>query len=87
MLTVWKYLVPVNDEINPIDLPARHRVVHAEAEVINKLWVWIELDTEAEKFRCHFRVFGTGQAIPDGFEHRATVHAALFLWHLYERVR
>ena len=87
MRTIWKFLVTVNDEINPIDLSEGARVVHAEPEAINKLWVWIELDTEAEKFRRHFRVFGTGQAIPDGFEYRATVHAALFYWHLYERVR
>lgn len=46
--------------------------------------IWTEVDDEADSdVMTRYRVFGTGQPLSAGVEHRATVQAPPFVWHLY----
>lgn len=88
MKTIYKYQVPVDDQPHPVP----GTVVHVEADGHYALTVWAEVTptkigdpSDVDQVRL-YRVHGTGHPIPDTEEHRGTVIAGVFVWHLYELV-
>lgn len=84
--SVWKYPVPVDDRnhvfLVPSGqwLPALH--VDSNADIVT---IYAEVEPEAYAEPSIFRVFGTGQPIPDGAVYMGTTfHDSGLVWHLYE---
>jgi len=46
--------------------------------------MWVELTPQFGVMQRQFRVYGTGQQIPDDAEYLATWQQPPFVWHLYE---
>jgi hypothetical protein len=81
---IWKYQVLVSAGWHP--LPEGSRVVAAAPTIIpDVIEMWLLQEPGAPAGGRQVAVFGTGHPIPDGAEHRATVFAPPFVWHLMER--
>jgi len=79
MKTIFKY------SSNTINLPTSAKVVHFGTDAQNVECIWIEHDTlEIPTFPRHYKVFGTGDSIPEGSTWQATYINDPFVWHLYE---
>lgn len=78
---IWKYVVSLSSETT---VPLAGTIVHVG---IQSSWpmLWVEVDPSAEAVPRTFDVFGTGEPIPDGWQHRGTVQDGAFVWHVYER--
>lgn len=89
---VWKYEIHVARGVTPFPMPLPLKVLTALRSTSHPdyLTFWVEVDTEAEQISKNFCVFMTGETIPGGFEHRATVRFDhvddFFVAHLYEMV-
>lgn len=83
MKVVWKFPLKITDEVQTISLPRNYWTGHVGAQG-SQLCLWIQVDPSLEREDIKFRVFGTGQAIPDNYYHVGTVQMEPFVWHLYE---
>lgn len=82
---IYKYAVPVDDEWHEVSMPGPSRVVYVNCpqsfEIVN---LWAEVDIEGVgDSRRRMRVFGTGQAIPDGASYVGSTLAGPLVWHVY----
>jgi len=86
MRTVHKFPLELADaEQRHHRLPRDARIVHV-GEQHGYPTMWAEVDTHSCLFcDAPFRVVGTGQEIPDGYEHIGTSQGATFVWHIYRR--
>lgn len=78
---VWKYALAIGPEQT---IAFAGRIVHAAVQDSFPM-LWVEVDRAGTPVARTFRIFGTGQTIPDGWEHRGTVQDPPFVWHVYER--
>lgn len=90
---VWKYEVPLDGLIHEVELPVGAQIVSVAAQEGLRLHFWAVVRLgRAETEARHFLWLGTGHDIPFGvagfgrFEHRGTVHAGAYVWHLFEAV-
>lgn len=86
MRRVYRYEVPVDDQVHK--LPLSGRIVHMDCKQRpDVVEVWAE-DTGGPVAARTFRVFGTGQELPDDAIHRGTAVVVdkwgRLVWHLYE---
>lgn len=81
MKTIWKYPVPLAGEFS-VDMPAGARIVEFGRQG-GDLFVWAVVDDRASYEVRYFEIVGTGHPVPEG-EYVGTVHAAPFVWHLFE---
>jgi hypothetical protein len=50
-----------------------------------ELWAWFIAPKNSMRMRPRkFKLFGTGQDIPYGFQYLGTAQTAQFVWHLFE---
>ena len=81
MRTIWKYQISRQFDL---DLPMGWRVVSIAMQLdIPYLWI---LQTTLATSTHHFRVFATGEAIPDTATWIGTWHAENdeLVWHLFQ---
>lgn len=84
---VHRHRIGICDYNVPITCCGSAKVIHVglkhgEADSV-QLWVE-QAEPALELTERRFRVFGTGQPIPEGYHHKGTVVAGPFVWHLYE---
>ena len=100
MTKIYRYEVPIDDELHKIDLydapmltmsVKPHANPHPEFGYIQgdasvSFWAFAHLEKGPGAVTSHeFRVYGTGQEIPDGSIYWGTVASASgFVWHLIE---
>lgn len=86
MRTVYKYPVPVADEVR-IDMPFGAKVLHVEQQG-EGVYIWALVDPSAERERRVFIVRGTGHPIDDDMpiEHVGTflLQGGALVFHLFE---
>ena len=86
MKTVWKYAVPVGQDVR-IEMDAAAKILHVEAFSPDIVLFWAEVHPAPTRLiRRHFEVFGTGHDIPLGAQHLGTTSlgGGELVWHLYE---
>lgn len=86
MRVVWKYELTGYGE-SCIELPTNSKVLSCQVQH-DRICLWVEVDEEQIRNPCKrtFRIFGTGDPIPDGFEYIETVQEVegYLIWHIYE---
>lgn len=87
MRVIWKFPFEVADTVE-IDVPVGADGVFfgADPAAPSRVAIWAIVDTQAEKERRTFYVRGTGHAIEDNLDFRATVAMPPFVWHLFEEI-
>lgn len=87
-MRVFKYLIPVTDNDQIVDMPDGAKVIHVGPVFdggSNKVAVWAEVDPEATPVHRRFRTYPTGfVAIEPGYSHVGSVVYPDLVWHLYE---
>lgn len=85
MRTVYRYLIPVNDEPTTVVACLKGVIVHvASRHSPDTVEFWID-GKKTDTADRTFRVVGTGHPVPDGATYLGTALAAMGLvWHLYE---
>ena len=90
--TIWKLTLPDPGDLHHAPLPAGARVVHAAIQR-GAYVAWVEVDPDAPVIDTTVHVVGTGWPIPEDMygadvrlEHRATLIASPFVWHVYQGV-
>lgn len=92
MRRVLKWTVEVDDEFHSI---GDGRIVHVDSQFgeRDRVQVWTEQEVSGPVVKAarQARVFGTGQPIPDGFEHIGSVipvsASGHLVWHVYAEER
>lgn len=75
MRTIHKFEVQINQETQTLDLPAEHTFLAVEYIIPKRsLCVWMEVpaDLTVDKHPYKFRVFCTGDGIPDKYQYLGT---------------
>ena len=83
---VFKYEITVDDQWHEIFMPIPAVDVHVASPpgVRGTVNVWAEVTPSGPELAVRkFRVFGTGQPIPDGAAYTGTALAGPFVWHVY----
>ena len=83
MRTVWKYDVPVDDEVHSHRIPTDYRIVGVGIQRPNIVTFWAEVNREREPEVLDLIVVGTGHPVPLCSEHLGLVFDGPFVWHLY----
>lgn len=83
MRTVHKFQLYVTETVQTLKIPVGSIIRHVGRQ--DFICLWVEVDSDAAQVERSFRVFGTGQQIPDGFVYVGTAHDDPFVWHVYER--
>lgn len=83
MTAVYRYEVPVDDQWHAMQLSGP--VVHVDCRNPRVVELWALSTSEPSTMRG-FRVFGTGQPLPDKVKHVGTAVApgGQLVWHLME---
>lgn len=84
-----RYEVPADNADHIISLPKYADVLHVASRDVDVVEFWTEVlaDTLPRALPRRFRVFGTGDPIPMGYQYRGTCLAGesrRLVWHLYE---
>jgi hypothetical protein len=91
--TVWKFPIPDAFDFS-LRLPEGAKIL-AAAEQHGGYALWALVEPTMPRERRAFRLFGTGQPIPDGPGEPQLLHVATFLagepsgrlvWHLFEEI-
>lgn len=85
MRKMFRYTVPIDDQPHEFKLSG-DPVAVANGSMVDEVEFWAEFSDDAPGFTRQFRVFGTGQALPDSARYTGTcprTHMGL-VWHLYE---
>ena len=75
MRTIHKFEIQINKEIQVIDIPDDRSYLHVEYLMHKRsisLWAEVPADMTTKKTPKHFRVFSTGDGIPDSAEYVGT---------------
>lgn len=81
--TIWRYEIPVDDRWHPLQLSGE--ILHVDCRNMRTIEVWA-LHTDEPAETRSFRVYGTGQPMPDNLDHVGTALApgGQLVWHLME---
>ena len=89
MLTIWKYPIPVQDNIQ-VEMPKGARVLTVQMQM-DVPYVWALVNPQAEKEIRTFRLVGTGHEIrhSDKLTYIGTfqLEGGALVFHLFERER
>lgn len=80
---IYRYEIPVDD--NWHNIPLSGAILHVATRQPDRVELWA-LNSGGSKADRMFRVYGTGQPIPDGAVHIGTaiIPGGLLVWHLFE---
>lgn len=80
---IWRYEVPVDDRWHPLQLSGE--ILHVDCRSVQTVEVWARHTDGPQEIRS-FRVYGTGQSMPDNLAHVGTALApgGQLVWHLME---
>lgn len=78
MRTVYKYALDFSCEI-----PQGAKLVHVGKDPNNVFCAWFEVETENPTATVTFHMVGTGNQIPPGAQHIASLVGDPFVWHIY----
>jgi hypothetical protein len=80
---IYRYEVPVDDRWHPLQFSGPVLHVACRNPYAVELWA---LHTDEPKPTRSFRIYGTGQPLPDGLEYIGTALApgGQLVWHLFE---
>jgi len=93
MKTVWKFPIPIQDEVIEVPMPKDAEIVYVacQKEVV---CLWALVETEAEKEVRKFRIYGTGHEIRpnvgtgyntyDTYVGTAIQFGGDLIWHVFE---
>ena len=84
MRTVWKYDVPIDDEVHTHLIPNDDRIVGVGLQRPNVVTFWCEVNPKRAAPERAFVVIGTGHRVPHLGQHLGLVFDGPFVWHLYE---
>jgi len=79
---VYKYPIPMNSMEFTVLLPRGYKVNRVGWQQ-HELFMWATVDVEAPQDKVKFRLFGTGQEIPDSMEFVATWDLGPLVMHCY----
>lgn len=81
--TIYRHEIPVDDQWHAIDLTGD--IVHVASRSVHTVEIWVIHGSQAAS-RRGFRVYGTGQPIPDDVTHVGTAipPGGDLVWHLME---
>ena len=86
MKTIYKYPLDLSNLNLAMPVGAKLLTVR---ELNNRIWVWAEVDTEAETELVGFEVFGTGHEMTDAdkeFIGTAFINGGEFVFHVYKMI-
>lgn len=86
---IFRYEIPVDDKNHDVRLSDTANVLKVGARSVSAVEFWAEHNDARPEMVRTFRVFGTGQAVPDGYRHVGTpepVYGGALVFHLYERM-
>lgn len=85
MKTIFKYEVPIDDQIHTIPLPSYAKVLHVGMQQEGHVTFWAFILTDRPTIDRYYTVVGTGQAIEHGvLQFVGSVFDGPFVWHLLE---
>lgn len=90
MRAIYRYEIPVDDRSHAVNMHGSTRVLHVAARRPNIVEFWAEHD--GPTLDRWFRVFGTGQPLPEDWMKHRYIGTALaadgqLVWHLYESMQ
>lgn len=81
---VLKYTIEDHTDNTIFEFPIGAKIVSASIQY-SKLKIWVELDQSITHMESRiFKVFETGEEIPQSAKFIITVFDSGFVWHLYE---
>jgi len=64
MRTIWKFPIPVADDIFEVLMPKGAQLLHVGMDdSMTEVWLWALVETEVDKEIRRFRIYGTGHQI------------------------
>lgn len=81
MRTVYRYVVPVNDEAHDIELSGP--ILYVAARSMGNVEFWALVGEQEPAVRT-FQVFGTGHSLPHQAAYIGTALAGPLVWHIFE---
>lgn len=88
--TIWKYPFHVNDSV-VIEMPIGAKIIPFVGGAMpydDMLFIWAEVDPEAEREDRVLHVVGTGNPMPQRpMRHIGTCPNGRFVWHVYEAIQ
>lgn len=82
--TIWKYTLEINDHDQCVVMPLSSTVLKTHIKG-SDIYLWALVHPEQQQEKRHFRVFGTGHAIPLTYTYLDTVQSPPFVWHIFEK--
>jgi hypothetical protein len=84
MKTIYRYTVPVDDQVHEIRLTGRPVYV-ANGATSAEVEFWAEHDDDLPEHAVKFRVTGTGYPVPEDWTYAGTAPRTRegLVWHLY----
>lgn len=86
MYRIYKYAVPLIGGFT-LELPKYANILHI-AEVNGTIYLWARVDPEAPMVQREFRIFATGQDLPNDnnilYLKTIIMHGGALVWHLFE---
>lgn len=92
MRQIWRFPLVKQDNADfVVDMPIGSKILCVQMKK-NEANIWAEVETEEDKEKRYFRIFGTGHDIPYDFKGKYIgtfqINAGgvfgIFVWHLYE---
>lgn len=83
MKTVWKFEVPVADEVT-VTMPRHAVILDVKASGPDLLRLWAIVDSTASPATRRLSIRGTGHPLRGVGQHIATVEAHPLIWHVFE---
>ncbi len=69
MRTIHKFKLEISKDIQVLDIPANQQYLHVEYLIPRRcvfLWMEVPADMTVPKVKRSFKIFSTGDGIPDG---------------------
>lgn len=87
MRTIWKFEIPVTDEV-AVTMPRGAEVIEVAHLMVGVLVMWAIVDTDEPEVSRRFSIRGTGHPLGEVGEHLATVQTpGVLVWHCFEAVQ
>jgi hypothetical protein len=85
MRTIYRYVVPVDDQVHEHKLTSAPMCVANGPHEPRDVEFWAEHDDELPEWNVPFQVVGTGHAVPDGASYVGSAPRTRegLVWHLY----